>query len=58
MTTMSMIPLYVKPEVNEEEIDNRNVQEHYDSWLAASEMMKLSYEKLNALLVKEADVNE
>ena len=52
------IPLYVKPEVNEEEIDNRNVQEHYDSWLAASEMMKLSYEKLNALLVKEADVNE
>ena len=52
------IPLYVKPEINEEEIDNRNVQEHYDSWLAASEMMKLSYEKLNALLVKEADVNE
>lgn len=38
------IPLYVKPEVNEEDIDSRNVQEHYDSWLAASEMMKLSYE--------------
>ena len=30
------IPLYVKPEVNEEEIDTRTVQEHYDSWRAAS----------------------
>lgn len=52
------IPLYVKPEVNEEEIDTRTVQEHYDSWRAASEMMKLSYEKLNAMLGKEAGDNE
>ena len=52
------IPLYVKPEVNEADVDNRTVQEHYDSWLAASEMMKLSYEKLNALLGKGADVDE
>ena len=52
------IPLYVKPEVNKADIDDRTVQEHYDSWLAASEMMKLSYEKLNALLGEEAVVNE
>lgn len=52
------IPLYVKPEVNEEEIDTRSVQEHYDSWRAASEMMKLSYAKLNAMLGKEAEENE
>lgn len=52
------IPLYVKPEVNEEEIDSRSVQEHYDSWRAASEMMKLSYAKLNAMLGKEAEKNE
>ena len=52
------IPLYVKPEVNEDEIDNRTVQEHYDAWRAASEMMKLSYERLNAMLGKEAGDNE
>ena len=44
--------------MNEEEIDIRTVQEHYDSWRAASEMMKLSYEKLNAMLGKEAEDNE
>ena len=52
------IPLYVKPEVSEDEIDNRTVQEHYDAWRAASEMMKLSYERLNAMLGKEAGNNE
>lgn len=52
------IPLYVKPEVSEDEIDNRTVQEHYDTWRAASEMMKLSYERLNAMLGKEAGNNE
>lgn len=52
------IPLYVKPEVNEADVDDRTVQEHYDSWLAASKMMKLSYEKLNTLLGKETDVDE
>ena len=52
------IPLYVKPEANEDEIDNRAVQEHYDSWRAASEMMKLSYERLNTMLRKGAGDNE
>ena len=52
------IPLYVKPEVNEDEIDNRTVQEHYDSWMASSEMMKLSYERLNAMLGREAGDDE
>lgn len=52
------IPLYVKHEVKEDEIDTRTVQECYDSWLASSEMMKLSYKKLNTLLGKEADDNE
>lgn len=52
------IPLYVKSEVKENEIDNRTVQEHYDSWRAASEMMKLSFKKLNAMLRKESKNNE
>ncbi len=52
------IPLYVKAEVEEESVDHRSLQEHYDSWMAASEMMKLSYEKLNALLGKEIDDHE
>ena len=51
------IPLYVKPEIGDNEVDGRTVQECYDSWLAASEMMKLSYEKLNTLLGKGADDN-
>lgn len=52
------IPLYVKPETREDEKDTRSVQEHYDSWLASSEMMKLSYEKLNTMLGKEVEDNE
>ena len=52
------IPLYVKPLVDESEVDHRSLQEHYDSWMAASEMMKLSYEKLNALLGKEVKTDE
>ena len=47
------IPLYVKQEMCEEEIDSRTVQERYDSWRASSKMMKLSYEKLNSMLGKE-----
>lgn len=47
------IPLYVKSEVKEDEIDTRTVQEHYDKWRVASEMMRLNYEKLNAMLGKE-----
>ncbi len=52
------IPLYVKSEVKEDEIDTRTVQEHYDNWRAASEMMRLNYEKLNAMLGKEATDDE
>ena len=52
------IPLYVKPEVKENEVDTKTVQEHYDSWLAASEVMKLSYERLNEMLEKGVDGNE
>ena len=52
------IPLYVKPEVSKDEIDTRSIQEHYDSWRASSEMMKLSYERLNEMLEKEAEENE
>ena len=44
------IPLYVKQETEMAETDIRSVQEHYDSWMAASETMKLSYKKLNSLL--------
>ena len=51
------IPLYVKSEIDDNEVDGRTVQECYDSWLAASEMMKLSYEKLNTLLGKGAGDN-
>lgn len=52
------IPLYAKPKICETDVDDRTVQERYDSWLAASEMMKLNYEKLNTLLGKEPDGNE
>jgi len=52
------ISLYVKPIVDESTVDTRTVQEHYDSWMAATEMMKLSYEKLNTLLGKEAKTDE
>jgi len=52
------IPLYVKPEVNDDEIDTRTIQERYDSWMAYSEMMKLSYGKLNAIFLEVAENNE
>lgn len=52
------IPLYVKTKTNKEGMDNRTVQECYDSWFEASEMMKINYEKLNMLLGKEDEINE
>ena len=52
------IPLYVKQETEMAETDTRSVQEHYDNWMAASETMKLSYEKLNSLLGKGAQEGE
>ena len=44
------IPLYVKQEAGSAEADTRSVQECFDSWMAASQTMKLSYEMLNSLL--------
>ena len=52
------IPLYVKLEVNDTDIDARTVQEHYDSWRATSDVMKLSFEKLNTMFGKVADDDE
>lgn len=52
------IPLYVRQEAETDAADTRSVQEHFDSWLAASETMKLSYEKLNTLLGKGAMADE
>ena len=52
------IPLYVKQETEAAKVDTRSVQEHFDSWMAASETMKLSYEKLNLLLGKGAQEDE
>jgi type I restriction enzyme M protein len=52
------IPLYVKQKADEAELDNRTLQERYDAWRAASEMMKASYEKLNALLTQEDGAHE
>ena len=52
------IPLYVKQPVAEDAVDMRPVQECYDTWRAASEMMKLSYEKLNAMLGEEVVADE
>lgn len=52
------IPLYVKPLGNENEMDRRSIQEHYESWVAAADRMKIYYQKLNALLGKEAETDE
>jgi type I restriction enzyme M protein len=52
------IPLYVKYSGQETEIDERSLQECYESWRTHSEMMKLRYMKLNDLIGKEAGSNE
>ena len=52
------IPLYVKQNVKKTDVDNRSLQEHYDSWLASSEMMRSSYQKLNEFLSKEVTKDE
>ncbi len=52
------IPLYVKQTEAEKKIDTRTLQERYESWRASSEMMKLSYKKLNAILGKEGETDE
>lgn len=52
------IPLYVKQPGEESEIDERSLQERYESWRTASEIMKLRYLKLNDILGKEATNHE
>ena len=47
------IPLYVKHPGQETKVDERSLQERYESWRTFSEMMKLRYMKLNDMLVKE-----
>lgn len=52
------IPLFIKHSLQEGEVDERSVQEHYEDWRAVSEMMKLSYTKLNSMFGKEGKGDE
>lgn len=52
------IPLYVKHSDQETEVDERSLQERYESWRTHSEMMKLRYMKINEMLGKEAESDE
>lgn len=52
------IPLYVKQPGEESAVDERSLQERYESWRTASEIMKLRYLKLNDMLGKEATNHE
>lgn len=52
------IPLYVKHSHQETEVDERSLQDRYESWRTHSEMMKLRYMKLNAMLGKEVENDE
>lgn len=52
------IPLFIKHSLQEGEVDERSVQEHYEDWRAVSEMMKLSYTKLNSMFGEEGKVDE
>lgn len=52
------IPLYVKQDTSNGNIDARNLQEHYDDWRQASKRMHDSYDRLNELLGKGATCDE
>ena len=52
------IPLFIKHSLQEGEVDERSVQEHYEDWRAVSEMMKLSYTKLNSMFGEEGNGDE
>ncbi|MBX4150739.1 type I restriction-modification system subunit M [Paenibacillus lautus] len=52
------IPLYVKHPGQSVEVDERSLQEHYEGWRTASEIMKLRYMKLNEMIGKEGESNE
>lgn len=47
------IPLFIKHSLQEGEVDERSLQKHYEDWRAISEMMELSYTKLNSMLGEE-----
>lgn len=52
------IPLYVKHPGQENDVDERSLQERYEDWRTASEIMKLRYMKLNNMLVNEVEGDE
>lgn len=52
------IPLFIKHPLQEGEADESSVQEHYEEWRAVSEMMKLSYAKLNSMIAEEGEGDE
>ncbi len=47
------IPLYTRNAAQSPDEDTRSIQERYEGWRAASELMKLRFTKLNELLGKE-----
>lgn len=49
------IPLYVRVGESEEMVDERSLQEHFDSWSESSANMRSSFELLNQLLKKEEE---
>ncbi|MHC1734133.1 MAG: N-6 DNA methylase [Erysipelotrichaceae bacterium] len=52
------IPLFIKQSLLEGEVDERPVQEHYEDWRAISEMMKLSFTKLNSMFGEGVEGDE
>lgn len=51
------IPLYVKPAVDESEVDTYTLQQHYESWRAASERALKYYTLLNEMIKKGGEAN-
>lgn len=51
------IPLYVKPSIDAAEVDTFTVQQHYESWQAASERARKHYTLLNEMIQKGGDDN-
>lgn len=47
------IPLYVKPQTIKENVDDRSVQEKYDSWKETSAEMNESFDLLNQMLERK-----
>lgn len=52
------IPLFIKHSLQKGEVDERSAQEHYEDWRAISEMMKLSFTKLNSTFGEEVEGDE